>query len=171
MVERPKSVEAAPYYFTYINRVPDGADLLATMEAQLREGTTLFSQISEESSLHRYARDKWSIRQVLNHISDAERVFSFRALWFARGFRSALPSFEQNTAATAAEADQISWASHIEDFKRVRLASISLFRNLPTEAWLHSGTASDNEFTVRALGFIVVGHFTHHMSTLRERYL
>lgn len=169
MIGRPETTEAAPYYFTYINQVT-GDDPLATLESQLPESLVFFSGISEEKSLHRYAPDKWSIRRVLNHVSDAERTFTFRALWFARGFDTPLPSFEQNIAVAGAQADNYAWATHIEDFRRVRLATNSLFANMPPEAWMRRGIASDNPFTVRALSFIAVGHLAHHLRILRERY-
>ncbi len=170
MVGRPQNTEAAPYYFTYIDQVT-GDDPLAALEGQLKEVTGLFAGISEEKSLHRYAPDKWSIRQVLNHVTDTERAFAFRALWFARGFDTPLPSYDQNIAASGARADSIAWAEHIEEFRRVRLATLSLFRNLPSEAWSKTGIASDNRFTVRALAYIAAGHFAHHVRILRERYL
>jgi len=170
MIGRPREVEAAPYYFTYINQVT-GDDAVSTMESQLEEPVAFFSGISEETSLHRYAPEKWSIRQVLNHVTDTERAFAFRALWFARGFDAALPSYDQNVAASGAEADKIAWAAHVKEFRRVRLSTISLFRNMPGEAWTRSGIASGNLFTVRALAFIIAGHLTHHVTVLRERYL
>src|SRR2546430_14032578 len=153
---RPQPTEAASYYFTYINQVTSD-DPVSAIEHQLEESQALFAKISEEKSLHRYAPDKWSIRQVLNHVTDTERAFAFRALWFARGFDTPLPSYDQNIAATGAEADAIPWSSHVEEFKRTRLATISLFQNFPAEAWMRTGSASDNPFTVRALAFIIAG--------------
>jgi hypothetical protein len=170
MIGRPEPSEAAPYYFAYINRVT-GQDVIGTLTSQLDEMLALCAGISEHQSLHRYADNKWSIRQVLNHISDAERLFAFRALWFARGFETALPSFEQETAVRAADADGISWAAHVEEFRCVRMASLSLFENMPSDAWMHAGIASDNRFTVRSLAYITAGHLTHHVALLRERYL
>lgn len=170
MVGRPQSTEAAPYYFTYINQVKSD-DPVAAMESQLDESLRFFSGISEEKSLYRYAPEKWSIRQMLSHVSDAERLFSFRSMWFARGFDSPLPSFDQNVAVATAEADRLPWATHIEEFRSVRQASISLFRNMPADAWMRKGVASGNPFTVRALAFMVAGHLTHHIAILRERYL
>ncbi len=170
MISRPQIAEAAPYYFTYINQVT-GDDPLAALENQLEESQALFSAISEEKSLHRYAPEKWSIRQLLNHVTDTERALAFRALWFARGFETPLPSYDQNVAASGAEADRLPWATHVEEFRRVRLSTISLFRNMPSQAWTRSGIASDNRFTVRALAYIIPGHFAHHVSVLRERYL
>jgi hypothetical protein len=170
MIARPENTEVAPYYFTYINQVT-GDDPIAAIENQLAESQALFARISEEKSLHRYAPDKWSIRQVLNHVADTERAFTFRALWFARGFDTPLPSYDQNIAALGADADRISWAAHVEEFRGVRLSTISLFRNMPPQAWTRSGIASGNPFTVRALAYIIPGHVAHHVTLLRERYL
>ncbi len=167
---RPQPTEAASYYFTYINQVTSD-DPVSAIEHQLEESQALFAKISEEKSLHRYAPDKWSIRQVLNHVTDTERVFAFRALWFARGFDTPLPSYDQNIAATGAEADRTSWAAHVDEFRSVRLSTISLFKNMPSQAWTRSGIASGNPFTVRALAYIIPGHFAHHVALLRERYL
>ncbi len=107
MTGRPLATEAAPYYFTYIDQVA-GDDALATIKQQVEEVRDLFAGISEEESRHRYAPDKWSIRQVLNHVTDTERAFAFRALWFARGFTDPLPSYDQDIAAAGAEADGVS---------------------------------------------------------------
>ena len=170
MIGRPQNDEAAPYYFTYINQV-SGDDPLPLIERQLDETVALYSGIGEEKSLYRYAPDKWSIRQALSHITDTERSFAFRVLWFARGFTTALPSFDQNTAVSGAEPDRILLATHLEEFTRVRLATISLLRNLPAEAWMRTGIASDNRFSVRALAFIIAGHVEHHNAITRERYL
>ena len=115
--------------------------------------------------------EKWSIREVLNHISDSERAFAFRALWFGRGFSDPLASFDQNVAANAAHADDYSWASHIADFRGVRQATLSFFRNLPPDAWSRKGVASGNSVTVRALAYIIAGHLSHHLAILQERYL
>ena len=167
---RPQSTEAAPYYFTYIDQVA-GDDPLVVLESQLEESLRFLSGISEEKSLHRYAPDKWSMRQLLNHVSDTERAFAFRALWFARGFASPLPSYDQTIAASGAEADRVSWAAHVEEFRRVRLATIPLFRNMPPDAWMRNGIASEKRFTVRALAYIIAGHVAHHLTILRERYL
>jgi soluble lytic murein transglycosylase-like protein len=170
MIGRPGATEAAAYYFTYIDQAA-GDDPVALMERQLDEASGLFAGISEEISQHRYAPEKWSIRQVLNHLTDSERAFAFRALWFARGFKAPLPGYDQDIAASGAGADRVAWAAHIEEFRQVRLSTISLFRNLPPEAWMRTGVASDNSFTVRAMAFIIAGHVAHHVRILRERYL
>lgn len=167
---RPEPAEAAPYYFRYIDQVR-GDDPLAALEAQLDETLALLLGIGEEQSLHRYAPGKWSFRQVLNHVSDTERLFLFRAFWFARGFDSPLPSFDEKVSAASSRADEVSWARHVEEFRGVRLATLGFFRNLPAEAWMRSGIASDNPFTVRALAFLAAGHVEHHVALLKERYL
>jgi len=170
VIGRPQANETAEYYFLYVNQVSSD-NPLAAIESQLDDALALFSDIPEEKSLHRYAAGKWSIRQVVNHISDTERSFAFRAFWFARGFNSPLPSFDQNTAAAGAAVDEISLSSHVEEFRRVRLSTISLFRNMPANAWMRSGIASEKPFTVRSIAFIIAGHAEHHLTILRERYL
>lgn len=170
MTGRPSSNEAAPYYFTYIDRIQD-QNILHALEAQLDEIMPLLHRISEEQSLHRYAPDKWNIRQLWNHVNDTERVFVFRAFWFARGLAGALPSFEQEIAVSAARCDEVPWAGYVEEFRELRLATIGFFRNLPEDAWMRSGTASEKSFTVRACAYIIAGHVAHHTALLREKYL
>ena len=167
---RPQPTEVASYYFTYIDQVRE-EDALPVIESQIEEYVPLLSSISETKSLHRYAPGKWSIRQVLNHITDTERAFVFRALWFARGFDTPLPSYDQEISAAGAAADTVPWAAHVEEFQMVRMATISFFRNLPSEAWMRTGIASGNPFTVRALAFIIAGHVRHHLRILQEKYL
>jgi hypothetical protein len=166
----PQRNEAAPYYFKYIDRISND-DIVSTLAAQLEETVPFLRSISEEKSLHRYASDKWSIRQVLNHVNDGEQVFLFRAFWFARGFDSPLPSFEQDISAGAARADEFSWVSHIEAFQGIRRATLAFFRNLPAEAWTRSGVASGSPVSVNASAYIVAGHLAHHRAVLEERYL
>jgi DinB superfamily len=170
MISVPDRTEAAEYYFTYIDQVAEG-DICDVLDAQLPETLALLEGISEDRSLHRYAPDKWSIREVLSHISDCERLFVFRAFWFARGFDSPLPSFDQNVASAGANADARSWSSHLQEFRAVRTSTLSFFRSLPLDAWSRRGVASENPFTVRALAYITAGHVTHHVRILRDRYL
>ncbi len=167
---RPDHTEAGDYYFTYINQVAEG-DILRTLDEQLEKTLSVLRGVSEEQSLFRYAPGKWSLRQVVAHVADTERVFAFRALWFARGFASPLPSFDQEPAVAASGADQRSWASLVEEFRAVRQATSALFRNLPPAAWSARGVASGKEFTVHALAYIAAGHVEHHMRIVRERYL
>ncbi len=165
----PDRTEAADYYFTYIDQVA-GEDVLAVLEAQLDDTLALLDNFSEAQSLHRYAPGKWSAREVMCHVNDTERLFAFRAFWFARGLDSPLPSFDQDAAVPLAGADARSWASHIEEFQTVRAATLTLFRNLPDDAWMRRGEASGNPFTVRALAYICAGHVAHHLKVLKDRY-
>jgi hypothetical protein len=166
----PDRTEAAEYYFTYINQVPAG-DICEILARQAGDTLTLLRGISEERSLYRYAPDKWSVRQLLSHVNDTERVFVFRALWFARGFDTPLPSFDQDMAIWGAGADERAWSSHLDEFGAVRSATSSFFESLADDAWGRRGVASGNPFTVRALAYVTAGHVAHHMRVLRERYL
>jgi hypothetical protein len=169
-MSRPGRNEAAGYYFTYIDRIPQD-DILSVMERQLDETASVFASIPEEKSLHRYAPEKWSIRQVLNHINDTERAFSFRALWFGRGFTEPLASFDQNISVNAARADEYPWKNHVSEFREIRRSTLALFGNMPVEAWKRRGVASGNLVTVNALAYVIAGHVAHHMAILQERYL
>ena len=166
----PDRTEAAEYYFIYIDQVPAG-DVVAVLEAQAREMATLFDRVSDEQSLTRYAADKWSIRQTVAHLNDTERLAVFRAFWFARGFDTPLPSFDQNTANATAAADERPWRSLVDEFQAIRSATIPFFRHLPADAWDRRGIASGYPFSVRALAYLAAGHVAHHARILRERYL
>ena len=163
--------EAADYYYTYIDQVPKGEDVRRVLETQLGDTVALLSSVSEAKSLHRYAPDKWNIREVAGHINDTERMFTFRALWFARGLEGALPSFDQDVALAGARFETRPLGDHLEEFKVVRAATLHFFRNLPDDAWARRGIASGYSFTVRALAHIAAGHVAHHLRILRERYL
>jgi len=170
MSGRPGSNEAAPYYFRYIDRIPS-EDILGVLETQRKETLSFFAGISEEKSLHRYGPDKWSIRQVVGHVNDCERLFVSRAFWFARGFDTPLPSFDQEVATPMARADEVPWSKNVQEFDGIRQTTLDFFRSLPADAWMRSGIASDNPFTVRALAYITAGHASHHIAILREKYL
>jgi hypothetical protein len=166
----PDRSEAAEYYFTYINQVGAG-DICGILDVQRGETLAFLRAISEERSLHRYAAGKWSMREVVSHVNDAERLFVARAFWFARGFETPLPSFDQNVAIVAAAADARPFKSHIDEFNAVRAATMTFFENLPADAWTRRGIASGCPFSVRALAYITAGHVAHHVRVLRERYL
>jgi DinB superfamily len=170
MKTAPDRTEAAEYYFTYIDQVT-GSDICDVLEGQSSEAVALLRRISEERSLHRYAPDKWTIREVLSHLNDTERLFVSRAFWFARGFDTPLPSFEQDIAVAHAGANERSWSSHVDEFIAIRAATLAFFQHLPDAAWTRRGVASGNPFTVRALAYITAGHVTHHLRILKERYL
>ena len=170
MAKRPERNEASEYYFTYIDQVPEG-EICEQLVSQLHDVRTLANGITEPHSLHRYAAGKWTIRDVMNHVSDCERLFVARAFWFARGFESPLPSFDQEIAVSTARANDRQWADIVAEFEAIRAATIAFFQALPEEAWARRGIASDNPFTVRALAYMCVGHVTHHTKILHERYL
>jgi hypothetical protein len=171
MLTRPDRTEAADYYFTYVDRVPPDADVLRLLEDQLPATVKLLEGISDDQSLHRYAPGKWSIREVVSHLNDTERLFVFRAMWFARGLEPALPSFDQDVALAGAYADERPWRQHIDEFRAVRAASLAFFKHLRDDVWTRRGVASGNPFSVRALAYITAGHVSHHTILLRERYL
>jgi hypothetical protein len=166
----PQSNEAATYYFTYIDLARTD-DVVSLLKDQMAELAPFLEGITEEQSLRRYEPGKWSIRELWNHVNDGERIFLSRALWFARGFTDPLPSFDQEIGVAGANADHTPWADLVEEFRTVRLATLSFFRNLPTEAWSRTGIASDNPFTVNALAYIIAGHAAHHVNVLKQRYL
>jgi len=167
---RPQRTEAADHYFEYIDLITSD-EIVPVLQSQMVETLEFLGAISEEQSLHSYAPGKWTIRDVLNHLIDGERVFLGRAFWFARGFDDPLPSFDQERAAQGAHANDISWARLVEEFKNVRLSTLSFFGNMPEEAWSRSGVASDNPITVRALAYGIAGHVAHHTNVLKEKYL
>ena len=167
---RPEATEVAEYYFTYIDQVPAG-DIRQILTAQATDVLPLFEGIPEAQADHRYAPDQWTIRQVMSHINDCERLFTFRALWFARGFESEMPSFDQNVAILTAAAEARLLAAHGDEFNAIRAATRALFNGLSEDAWSKQGVASGKSVTVRALAFITAGHVAHHARILRERYL
>jgi hypothetical protein len=166
----PQANEAASDYFGYID-LARSENIVSFLDHQLGEAMSFLESISEERSQHRYAPDKWSVKQVLNHVNDGERLFLGRALWFGRGFPDPLPGFDQEIGVAGANADDTAWSDLVEEFRTVRLGTLSFFRNLPDEAWYRTGVASDNPFTVNALAHIIGGHVAHHLNVLKERYL
>ena len=167
---RPDRTEAAEYYFNYIDLVPDG-DIVRTLASQHDETIAYLERIPEERAGYRYAADKWTLRDVVGHLNDTERLFAARAFWFARGFDTPLPSFDQNVAISMGGFDARTWRSLIDEFAAVRDASITFFAGLPEAAWDRRGIASGNPFTVRALAYLIAGHVTHHVRIVGERYL
>ena len=167
---RPDASEFAPYYGRYIAAVPEG-DIIAVLRRDRDEWQTLIADLPESQGAHRYAPDKWSIRQVIGHVSDAERVFSYRAFRIARADRTPLASFDQDDYVKTANSDHRTLSSLATELLTVRESTLSLFATLPDEAWERTGTASDNPVSVRALAYITAGHAQHHLKILREQYL
>ncbi|HEY8548781.1 MAG TPA: DinB family protein [Vicinamibacterales bacterium] len=171
MARRPDATEYAPFYEKYVRLVDEEADLGELLARQL-DDTLAFYRDIPESRLHaRYAPGKWTVSEVLGHVSDAERVFQYRALCIARGEQQNLPGFDQDEYMAAAPFDRRTWASLLEELKTVRAASVSLFRSFDEAALDRRGVANGNPITVRALGYIIAGHERHHLAVLKEKYL
>ena len=169
-IGRPESSEYGPFYTTYIGLVP-GNDPVAALQNQLQETGALLRSISEERGLHRYAPGKWSIKETIQHLSDTERIITYRALRFARADKTELPGFEQDDYVKPSEADSRPLADLIEEFSQVRRSTLSMFRNFPHAAWVRTGAANGNTLSVRALAYIAAGHELNHVKILREKYL
>ncbi len=168
--DRPTADEYPQYYGSYISKVPPG-DLIATMTGQIAEVMTLLRPVPEAKGNSAYAPGKWTIKQVLGHVIDAERVFSYRAMSFARADSNPLPSFDENAWIGPAGFADRSLSSLIDEFVAVRSATVALFSGLPVAARTRKGIASGKEITVRALAHIIPGHLTHHLQILKDRYL
>lgn len=168
--QRPKADEFAPFYNAYVALVPDG-DILETLEHQLTLTLDLLSGISEQQSDSRYAPDKWSIKQLVGHITDTERIFAYRLLRIARGDETPLPGFEQNDYVRYAAFDNCKLSELAREFELVRYSSLMLMRQLDARAWERTGTASETRISVRALAYIIAGHELHHVGILQQRYL
>lgn len=169
-IARPAPSEYAPYFGQYIAQVPEG-DVLQILERQIEETVALLGDLPPEMATHRYAPGKWSVNQVVGHLSDTERVFAHRALRFSRGDRQPLPGFEQDDYVNRANFDDRSLNDVTEEFRWVRGASMALFGSMNEAMLRRRGIASGVEFTVRAIPYILAGHERHHLTVLRERYL
>lgn len=164
------SADAADYYFTYIDQVP-GPDVLAVLERGVAETRRTLLGLSEEQERHRYAPGKWTIREVLGHMVDTERVFGYRAFHIARGDAAPLPGYEQDDFAAVSGADARPLAELLDELDLVRRGHLALFRTFDAEAWERTGVASGSRFRVRAFPFILAGHEIHHRRVIAERYL
>jgi hypothetical protein len=167
---RPTADECSSYYLTYTKLVPDG-DILQTLQAQHADIHALLKDTTDAYASTRPAPEEWSVKEVVAHLSDAERLFAFRALWFARGEQAALPGMEPNPWVDLSNANARPLSDLLAEFDHVRAASIALFANLDAAAWQRRGIASDNVIGVRALAWIIAGHELHHNRSLREVYL
>lgn len=167
---RPSPDEYAPYYHKYVAEVPAG-DVLATLAEQGVAAGDLWAGLDEARAGRRYAPGKWSVKEVLGHLLDTERVFTLRALWFARGDAGPLPSMEQDAWVAAGRFDERRIADLAAEYAVLRRASLLLFRNLDEGALARRGVASGREITVRAFPWLIAGHERHHLAVVRERYL
>lgn len=168
-VARPEPGEYAPYYDRYISMI-SGEDILNTLDQQRRETMLLLSGRDEEDGNFRYAPEKWSSKEVLGHVCDTERIFTYRALRFSRADATPLAGFEQDDYVRNGPFANRPLCDLIEDFISVRRATLSLFRTLDEGAWMRRGMANQNEVSVRALAYIIAGHEVHHRRILEEKY-
>lgn len=167
---RPEPTEYAPYYGGYTARVPAG-DVVETLSTQHDATLDLLRGLPEERGGLRYAPGKWSIREVVGHLMDSERVFAYRALRFSRSDETALASFDENAYVANAKFDDRTLAGLCDEFEAVRRSSVLLFASFDSEEWLRRGTANNTVTSVRALAWITAGHELHHLELLRTRYL
>lgn len=170
MNARPQANEYASYYGKYVNLVPEG-NILEILSDQILSVEKLFSGITEEKSKFRYSEGKWSIRELLGHITDTERVFAYRALRFSRNDKTALPGFEQDDFVPNSNHTNVLLKDLVEEFVLVRKSNIKLFESFTDEMWLRTGTASENTMSARAVAFNLAGHLIHHSNVLKEKYL
>jgi hypothetical protein len=166
---QPIESEYAPYYRGYVGQVTE-EDILPVLRSQLDALDVLLGRVTPERETYRYAEGKWSIREIIGHLIDGDRVFGHRAFCIARGEKQNLPGFEQNDYILTAPYDHLDLEDLLSEFRLVRLSNLAMLRNLDGEAWARLGTANDDQVSVRALAFIMAGHVRHHMGVLRERY-
>jgi hypothetical protein len=166
---RPAADEAIPYYQGYIAEVA-GENIGEQLLDQLAELERLYSSVDDKGALARYAPGKWSIKEILGHLSDAERIFSYRLLRIARGDATPLPGFDEKAYVPAGRFDERPLSALLAEFRAVRLSLLALAAGIPPTAWTRHGQASDHPISARALAYIILGHTTHHLRVLRDRY-
>lgn len=169
-IPRPRADEHNPYYSKYIEQVPDG-DLVSMMREQSMDTVALLRGLSDERANYAYAPGKWTIKEVVGHLMDAERVFGYRALTIARNDKTNLPGFDENAWVPVANFGARTLGDLLEEFQVVRASTIHLARHLSDEALARVGSANGHAISVRALFYIVAGHERHHVALLKERYL
>ncbi|HSP14135.1 MAG TPA: DinB family protein [Thermoanaerobaculia bacterium] len=167
--KRPAPTDHAPNFSRYIDLVPE-EDILGAMEKQSAETQKVLAKVDQSRGDYRYGPDKWSVKEVVGHIEDAERVFAYRALTFARAGTTALPGFDESSWMVNAPFASTTLRHRAESLALVRQTTLRLFRDLKDEAWDRAGISNDHNITVRALAYIIVGHERHHLKMLRERY-
>ncbi len=169
-IPRPKADEHSPYYSKYIDRVPEG-DLVSLLRDQIVETVTLLRSVTPDREEYAYAPGKWTIKEVVGHIMDVERVMGYRALWFARSDVSPLPGFDENAWVPAANFGARRLADLTEELQIVRASTVYFAKGLDADVLARRGVANGQPVSVRALLYIIAGHERHHLALLRERYL
>lgn len=168
--ERPEPTEYASSFERYVSKVPDG-DIVDILAEQVEETARLLAGVTDAQAVFRYAPGKWSLKEVVGHITDTERVLSYRALRFARGDPTPLAGFDENTFVAHAGFDRRPLGELVDELRTVRRATAALFRSLDVDAALCRGVANEKTVSVRALAYIIAGHERHHREILAERYL
>jgi hypothetical protein len=169
-VPRPAPDEFAPFYAGYVSRVPNGTDPVLLMREQLDRLPVLFANVSPKKAGFRYAPGKWSVREVVGHLCDTERVFSYRMMRIARGDETPLPGFDENVYVPAGAFDARPLGNLVAEWVAIRNATLALVHGLPPDAWQRRGTANGAPITARALLYITPGHVQHHLGILKDRY-
>lgn len=167
-ITKPEPDEYAPYYGRYIQLV--GGDAISAMRSQGAGTPRLLSGVTETQAMFRYEPGKWCVKEVLGHVVDAERVFAYRALRFAREDSTPLPGFDENKWMPAARYDRRPLKDIVAEYGAVRAATLALFQSLEEPALTRRGSASGHEMSVRALAHVIAGHELHHVAVLKERY-
>jgi hypothetical protein len=167
---RPAGDAYPPFYDTYVRLVPE-EDLSAAFSRSVHELENDLSRIPENMGDHAYAAGKWTIRELLQHAIDTERIFAYRALCIARGEKQALPGFDENAYAREAGAGHVSLSDLKEELLLCRRSTVRLFRGFPEKAMERTGTANGQPISVLALGYIMIGHWRHHKGVIEERYI
>jgi hypothetical protein len=170
VIGKPAPSEYAADFGRYIDLVDD-TDVVAVLEGLLKSTRTFLGNIAEEKADHRYAPGKWSIKEVVGHIVDSERVFVYRALRFARNDQTELPGFDQDVFAANANFANLRLSDIVQEYEAVRMSTLLLLKHLSPEAWGRRGIANGNGMTVRAFAYTIAGHELHHVRILRDRYL
>ncbi len=168
-MKRPTAGDCSAYFLSYTDRV-EGDDVLGVLEQGTARARRALGSLDEERASFRYAPGKWSVKELVGHIADAERVFTHRAHWFARAHPDPLSGFEENAFNAASSFDARSLSSILDELDTVRAATLSLFRNLTDEELERSGVAEGNRFVVRSVPWLLAGHEQHHLGVLRDRY-
>jgi DinB superfamily len=169
VIPRPEPDEAAPFYHGYIDRVV-GENITQQLGDQLDRIELLFRNVDDAAALFRYAPGKWSVKEIVGHLSDTERIFAYRLLRISRADPAPLAGFDENAYVPAGAFDERSLSSLLEEFRSVRLATITMAEGLPPVAWTRKGQASGKSISTRAIAYILVGHVAHHLAVLEERY-
>jgi hypothetical protein len=167
---RPARADYAPFNAGYVDLVPE-ADILPVLVAQLGDVRDFFGRVPADGETYRYAPDKWSIRQVLGHMTDGDRVFGHRAFCIARGDQAALPGYDEQEYMAQSNFDTRELADLIDEFVAVRAVNLAVLRQLDAAGWQRRGTANDAPVTVLALAFMMAGHVRHHLRVLETRYV